>query len=44
MLVKVETNVIIADKSISPLKIIIQLFELEPPGEQPKNEEFIFKF
>ena len=35
MLDIVDTNVKIADKSISPLNIIVQLFEPTPPGEHP---------
>ena len=31
----VETKVIIADRSISPLNMTVQLLEADPPGEQP---------
>jgi hypothetical protein len=32
---RVETNVIIALKSISPFNNIVQLFDALPPGQQP---------
>ena len=36
---RVETNVIIALRSISPSNMMVQLLDPEPPGEQPyKNK------
>jgi hypothetical protein len=35
MLDMVETKVMIADKSMSPSNIMVQLLDADPPGEQP---------
>jgi hypothetical protein len=35
MLDMVETKVMMAERSMSPSNMIVQLLEAEPPGEQP---------